>query len=437
MLIGSNKGFEKADVRVLPRIPDASEVRRELELILDSSVFRGSKRCRDFLRYVSARSLEGAADTLKERTLAVEVFGRHNTGDLADDSIVRVGAREVRKRLAQYYVTDGARDPVRIELPPGSYVPAFHYRDDYPDSSAALVISPPQTEEARPPVAGRRGDGLSGRRVLALVGLAVCLAAVLAIALRSVERRADPFHTFWGPVLNATAPVVIVLPHPIVYHPSWRANNLDLQRHGAPHLPMQRPLDVPPELLNGSDFIPVLDQYVGFGDAVAALRITTLLGQYSRFPKFRLASKVEFNDLRDSTPLLIGAYTNRWALEMTKSMRFRFDLEGEKYGIRDTHDGRFWSLSKRADGRSTEDYVLICRLPHSETGGFMMIGAGINMTGTEEAGRILADPESLSPILRKLPKGWESNNLEFVLHVEVIGDAPVLPQMVAVQSWKP
>ena len=45
---------------------------------------------------------------------------------LGDDSIVRVGAREIRKRLAQYYVSDGVNDEVRIDLPLGSYVPAFH-----------------------------------------------------------------------------------------------------------------------------------------------------------------------------------------------------------------------------------------------------------------------------------------------------------------------
>ena len=66
----------------------------------------------------------------------------------------------------------------------------------------------------------------------------------------------------------------------------------------------------------------------------------------------------------------------------------------------------------------------------------MMIGAGISVYGTEEAGRILADPELLNPILRRLPKGWEGSNLEFVLHVEVVGEAPALPEVVAVQVWK-
>src|SRR5882757_4554467 len=98
----------------LSGIPDAGEVRRELDRILASAVFRGSKRCQDFLQFVVTKVLEGDAKHLKERTLAIEVFGRDAAEDLTDVSIVRVGAREVRKRLAQYYVCDGAHDTVRI-----------------------------------------------------------------------------------------------------------------------------------------------------------------------------------------------------------------------------------------------------------------------------------------------------------------------------------
>ena len=421
-------------MQLLERVPEAGEVRRELELILASPVFRGSKRCQDFLRYVATKSLEGAAGTLKERTLAMEVFGREASLDGSDDSIVRVGAREVRKRLAQYYVTDGAHDPIRIDLPSGSYVPAFHYQEGESETAAAGAVIAPVVEQL-PAVVDAPARG-RGRWFLAAAA-ALLLAVIAALAVRSYERRASLFHVFWAPVLNAATPVIIVLPHPIVYHPSSRASRLDKERNGDARLPVQRALDVPPQLLTGSDFVPVLDQYVGFGDAVAALRMTTLLAQSSRYPKYRLASKVEFNDLRDATPILIGAFTNRWTAEITKAMRYQFAFRDGKPGIVDRSNGQVWSLASKMDnGRSTEDYLLICRLPHSATGGMMMIGAGINVYGTEEAGRILADPDLLTPILRRLPKDWETNNLEFVLHVEVVGDAPALPEVVATQIWK-
>src|ERR1043165_3396767 len=100
-------------------------VREELERILASHEFRSSKRSQDFLRYVVENTLRGHADMLKERTIGIEVFGRPTSYDPSDDATVRVKAGEVRKRLGLYYSTEGAQDPVRIELPSGTYVPEF------------------------------------------------------------------------------------------------------------------------------------------------------------------------------------------------------------------------------------------------------------------------------------------------------------------------
>ena len=43
---------------------------------------------------------------------------------------VRVQARNLRSRLEKYYETQGNEDPIRIELPKGTYVPVFHYRTE-------------------------------------------------------------------------------------------------------------------------------------------------------------------------------------------------------------------------------------------------------------------------------------------------------------------
>ena len=124
---------------------DREIIRRELALILDSPQFRGSRRCQDFLTHVVTQALEGHADALKERGLAVEVFGRKADAGLDDDSIVRVGAREVRKRLAQYYMAAGSADRVRIELPPGSYVPVFQRSRAWrPPSRPSSRFPPPR-----------------------------------------------------------------------------------------------------------------------------------------------------------------------------------------------------------------------------------------------------------------------------------------------------
>ncbi len=426
-------GLATVNSQSLTGEPGEQDVRRELERIVASRVFRGSHRCQTFLNYVVSTTLEGESKFLKERTIAVHVFGRGATDDLSDDSIVRVGAREVRKRLAQYYMDEGANRPLRIDLPAGSYIPTFQRRLPAPPAinPNSEAVEPPEPQVPAPPQRRRF------RWRPFLLGAAVIIACLAIFAWRANPGPQSAFDTFWQPAFHENGPLLIAIAHPVVYLPSVRAQKLDEQRNGVPNPPIQRPIHVPPGLLNGSDFVAVQNQYVGLGDAEAALRISSLLDQRHTGWRVRLASKVVFNDLWDSGAVLIGAYTNRWTMEMTKNMRYRFAYNAQqKPCIAEASAGCRWTLAKKEDnGQSAEDYILLARLPHSATNGFTMVCAGLNVYGTEEGGRIVSDPDSLTPILRQLPKNWSSRNLEMVLHVAVVGDAPAQSELVSAYTW--
>src|SRR5580658_1049815 len=141
--------------------------RAALNQVLQSQGFRASRRSQEFLRYVVERTLEGQADTLKERTIGIDVFGRSSSYDPSDDATVRVKAGEVRKRLGLYYASEGRLDEIRIELPHGAYVPEFH-RVEAP---AAAEIKHSEISEARP--------GL--RRWAIPLGIAVVVAVAGAV----------------------------------------------------------------------------------------------------------------------------------------------------------------------------------------------------------------------------------------------------------------
>jgi TolB-like protein len=100
-------------------------IQNHLEEILSSGAFVGSKRSRDFLQLIVERALAGQFDSLKERAIGAEMFGRPIGYDTANDAVVRVKASEVRRKLAQFYSDSVNSTPVRIEMPPGSYVPKF------------------------------------------------------------------------------------------------------------------------------------------------------------------------------------------------------------------------------------------------------------------------------------------------------------------------
>ncbi len=417
--------------------PHPDEIRRQLQQILASPVFHGSKRCQQFLEYVCAKSLAGEAGALKERTVAVEVFGRPPHIDLGEDTIVRVGAREVRKRLAQYYVTpEGAGSEIRIDLPSGSYAPDFRYLTVLPEREALPqippVIPPPAAQDAPP----------HHRKKIVWGALAAAAAAtVLAVVrLTAPSPNIQAFQRFWEPVFRSHEPLLIAMAHPIVYHPSRRA--LTLSEHNLPpqEEPMQRPLQVAPQDLNGSDLVPVLNQYIGFGDMIAANEVTSMLARKSHEVRVRLASNIEFADLRNVQTLLIGAVTNRWTMEMQQAWRFRFTWTPDTRAVivdrqAPSDSGRQWSIVAQDDGSAPEDYILVCRIHSSSTGGWLMVGAGLKQFGTEAAGRLLADPEQLGAILAKLPAGWESKNLQLVLHARVIRNTPSLPDVVASYVW--
>ena len=412
-------------------------IRRQLALILESGAFKGSKRCHDFLVYAVDRTLCGDTDSLKERTLAVEVFGRRTDAPLGDDSIVRVGAREVRKRLAQYYVSDGVHDQVRIELPPGSYVPTFHLNQAVaqPGTESTVPLADPQIVP-RPPVLAKRPAAIKRNTVwlsVAAIAISALIASFLLRHNRASSATAD-FDFFWQPVFAQSAPILIGLAHPLVYHPSDRLSQMDWDLNG-PQQTLQRPVNVPSDV-KPNDYVPVFDQYIGFGDGVAATKLALLLAQHGRTAKLRLASKVDFSDMRDSATILIGAFTNRWATEVVKDLRYRFERERGSPWIVDFFSGRKWLVSGKTDnGQTRDDYILLCRLPHAETGKLLIIGAGLTQYGTEEAGRILSDPEALTPILHKLPADWRDHNVQIVLHAHVIGDTPTSPDLVASYVW--
>ena len=107
-------------------VPD-EDVRRQLNRILGSDVFRRSAQMERFLKLVVERSLSGHPEELKEYILGKDVFHRGEDYDPRADSIVRVEAQRLRRKLREYYETHGNADPVLIDLPAGSYVAAFHY----------------------------------------------------------------------------------------------------------------------------------------------------------------------------------------------------------------------------------------------------------------------------------------------------------------------
>ena len=105
------------------------KIRRHLERVLASRTFQQVDRLKRFLSFIVTETLAGRRDELKEYVVGVEVFGKEPAFDPRTDPVVRVQARRLRTRLAQYYQEEGQGDEVVIDLPKGGYTPQFTGRD--------------------------------------------------------------------------------------------------------------------------------------------------------------------------------------------------------------------------------------------------------------------------------------------------------------------
>src|SRR5579864_3367522 len=105
----------------------AVAIRSQLKDLLASAEFIKSERLRRFLRLTVEWALAGRAGQLKEYVLGRDVFVRGPAYDPRADSIVRVEAGRLRRKLRTYYETHKSA-PILIEFPQGSYVPVFHKR---------------------------------------------------------------------------------------------------------------------------------------------------------------------------------------------------------------------------------------------------------------------------------------------------------------------
>ena len=102
-------------------------LRDHLREIVEGEAFRGSHRSAQFLTYIVDHALAGHFDSLKERMIGIELFGRSPSYDTSQDAIVRVTASDVRKRLLQHYGKYGSASEFRITLPLGTYIPDIAY----------------------------------------------------------------------------------------------------------------------------------------------------------------------------------------------------------------------------------------------------------------------------------------------------------------------
>ena len=123
-----------------PLADDSAQLFQQIERLTKSHSLRGSESLCKLLEYVARQSLEHPDAPLKEYQIATEVYGRQANFDPQSDSTIRVQAGRLRLKLAEYYASEGANDPIVVRIPKGSYHLVFEAKQ-VPSTQEA--VSPP------------------------------------------------------------------------------------------------------------------------------------------------------------------------------------------------------------------------------------------------------------------------------------------------------
>jgi hypothetical protein len=426
-------------------VPDSDAIAHELQLILSSRFFRTSKRSQQFLSYVVKYRLDGNLEPLKERTIGTDLFNRPADYATGDDSVVRVHAGEVRRRLENYYQAHPAGSRVRIELPLGSYAPEFRWIQNEspvavpePDSAHPEVVAPAASAVQNSPAAEPLRKKSSWVAVLTIASvLTVALAGFLVYRVVASK---SALQQFWSPIFGTSKPLLICLPKPICYRPSITLFNRSAKNTGKFDREVdrmnQRPPLNPDDKLTWSEMIEYPDLGVGKGDVAAAIRLSSMLGRIGKDNEVRIGDEYSSEDLRTSPAIVIGAFSNRWTMEMTRNLHFSFVENHAVFRIQEQGaSGRSWYDDLDRNGQIVEDYGLITRLVSSSTGQFVVDIAGITSDGSEAAAEIASSREGLKNALRNAPPGWKNKNVQILVKTAVSDGIAGPGQVVAIYVW--
>lgn len=412
------------------------DVRAELAAVLDSESFASSRRCCDFLACVVELYLAGDEDSLTERFLGVKLFGRSVDYETATDSIVRVRANDVRRRLLQYDSKPKPGQKVRIEMLAGGYIPEFHWNTPEDTLLSVGLAHPAESEDVTPkPVEVSSAASLprAGRRtnwIFVWAGVALLVALVAWLSIRT--RHQSNFDAFWQPVVDAPGQPMLNLPTTDTFQ-----LNLDPKRTLAPLGNLQPGQSLKLQL---GDFVGFHDWHVSVPVMQATLSVTLALEHSGKTPLIRVGTDMRRDELRGHPVIAIGSFSNPWTEATVNGLRFTFDRgasDREAPRIRDSQNPqRTWSLPHTYPEPQNKDYAIVTRIFDPVTREPFVSLAGLHSFGNQIAGEFVSQESGWNEVARRAPRGWQKMNLQVLLEADIVGTTPGSPRILDVYFWK-
>jgi hypothetical protein len=344
------------------------------------------------------------------------VFHRPADYDSNSDTVVRVAAGEVRKRLALVYHESEAEHEIHITLPAGSYVPEF-YRinvQEPPTIQADLAsdqrITPAGPEELTPISASTSSLWSSWRKpavALAVVVLAVGFVA-LFVHLRAASRQTS-LDRFWQPIQASSSPAIIC-PGALVRSDSTPSGMAMATKAN----------DYP---------------FTSLATTVAVAEVVDLFSTNHTGYIVQPASSTTLTDMREHPVILIGAYTNEWTNRIQSELRYRFAPEPARQIYDGVNRSTIWMRPANLPLNEEDDFAIVGRFHSKLTDNQVVLIAGIGKNGTQAAAQFITTPRYMDLLNQQQSKDWATKNMEVVLKVKVIDGQNGAPSIEALYVW--
>lgn len=419
--------------------PAKTLVLAELNRVLQSKLFRASKRSSQFLDFVVRYQLDNPSEPLKERAIGTALYGRPADYATGDDSVVRVQAREVRRKLERYYQASPDISLIRIDLPLGSYVPEFLWAKPLSTPESALAVTHAEEVAANPKNQPPHRPRFRGRyRLFGVAAATICIiAAVVAARIYLSPNPHSAIRQFWAPAYASQKALLICLAKPVLYRPSPQIYQKSAKYPGEfDHMVdrMNNPPNLKPnDVIRWGDMQRYYEFGVAEGDVEAAVSISDFLVRRNKTNEVRIGNGYNLEDIRNSPSVIIGAFSNPIAMQLTAGLHFSFVDDSNGTRIQEAGPkGRSWSPR---DGPTSEDYGLVTRLVNSDTGQFTVLVAGLEASGSSAAAELVTDPGKLAQALRHAPKDWPEKNVQILVRTSVTNYVNSPPKIIAVYVW--
>jgi hypothetical protein len=451
---------------------DLAKLRRHLNDVIEGAVFKGSHRSGQFLKHIVEQALAGRFDSLKERAIGVDVFGRLATYDTGDDAIVRVTASDVRKRLLQHYERTETAE-FRILLPPGSYIPEITRMSEiqlsenrlsekrelsiaaeaershkavvlHPEPLAAHaevhepVVLPTTPLEEKPPAGvNRRFPWMA--LGLVLTGLNIVAAAGIGWIYSSRAENARPSTLPWTVFSRSSSPLQIITSDPNIAEIQELTGGQVSVSDYANHNYIPQPNTLTPELLHFCRDVLRGDKSAAV-DAPIAAKIAKMLPLPAQKISVHTARNIQLADLKtdDNFVLLGSPRSNPWSDFFSDQLDFRivFDKPSRQEIVRNVRPQRNESQAyvPTAPGWATgQSFAIMALVQNPDRAGQVLLLAGANGEGTEAAGELATDLPRLATALQKCgisPSGPQQH-FELLLRLNMMAGFPNNVEVVA------